>query len=84
MSLKNIDNKVFSYKTLRLVMMAFGSFLIAVGSMYAYFIASTLGLDNLGSAIWPFLSSVIAVPAGIYICIIGKNLKAPIMKDEEE
>lgn len=77
-----IDKAVFNYKTLRLIMMAFGSLMIAVGSMYAYFIYTTVGSDDLGDALWPFLFAILAVPAGIFVCITGKKLKAPIMRDE--
>ena len=83
MNLKNTDKTVFSYKTLRLIMMGFGSFMISVGSMYAYFIITTVGISNLGEVLWPLVCAIIAVPAGIYICIVGKKLKKPIIKNKD-
>ena len=62
--------------------MTSGSLMIALGSMYGYFIISTVGFGGLSDAIKPFLLAVLAVPAGIYICIIGKKLKKPIIKEE--
>ena len=82
MSLKNIDNKVFSYKTLRTIMVLFGSFLITFGGGYAYFITKTLGTSNLDQALWPFFFAIASVPAGIFICIVGMNIKEPIIKDD--
>jgi len=84
MFLKNIDNNVFSYKTLRLVMVLFGSFLITFGGGYAYFIAKTVGVSYLDQAMWPFFFSTAAVPAGIFMCIVGKNIKEPIIKNEDQ
>lgn len=83
MSLKNIDNTVFSYKTLRLVMVLFGSFLITFGGGYAYFIAKTVGVSHLDQVTWPFFFATASVPAGIFMCIVGKNIKKPIIKGED-
>lgn len=82
--LKNTEKAVFSYKTLRLLFMGFGSFLIVAGSMYAYFIAKTVGVSHLDQVKWTFLFATLSVPAGIFMCIVGKKLKAPIIKNEED
>ncbi|MDG1438543.1 MAG: hypothetical protein P8P98_06150 [Emcibacteraceae bacterium] len=79
MSLKNFDRKFFSHKSLSTLMKIFGSFLIAVGPLYAYFIFTTVGSDKLGEVLWEFTGAVLALPAGIFIAIVGKNLKTPIM-----
>jgi len=79
MSLKNFDNKFFSHKTLSILMKVFGSFLIAVGPLYAYFIFTTVGDDGLDEVLWDFVGAVLSLPAGIFICIVGKRLKAPII-----
>lgn len=82
MSLKNIDNNVFSHKALRLILVLFGSFLITFGGGYAYFIAKTVGVSHLDQATWSFFFATASVPAGIFMCIVGKNIKEPIIKDE--
>lgn len=84
MSLKNFDQKVYNYRVLRTIMMTFGSFLIAAGPLYAYFVYSQVGTDGLGDVMYQFISSLLAGPAGIFICITGKRLKEPILKDKEE
>lgn len=82
MNKNEIEKKVFSYKVLRMIMMLFGSFMIAVGSMYAYFIVDTLGFEaTLNDELFPFIMSIIAVPAGIFVSIIGVKLKKPILHD---
>ena len=63
-------------------MMAFGSFLIGVGPFYAYFIYSQVGFNGLGEVVFEFISAILALPAGIFICIIGKRLNKPIMQRE--
>ncbi len=78
------ENAIFNYKTLKLIMIGFGSFLVAVGPLYAYFIATTVGLENLGDVIWTFIFAVLAGPAGIYICIIGRKMKGPIIKNDDQ
>ncbi|MBT5074387.1 MAG: hypothetical protein HOH18_01065 [Kordiimonadaceae bacterium] len=82
MSKNKTESAIFNYKFLRLILMTSGSLMIALGSMYGYFIISTVGFGGLSDAIKPFLLAVLAVPAGIYICIIGKKLKKPIIKEE--
>ncbi len=82
MLLKNIDNKIFSYKTLSIFMVLFGSFLITFGGGYAYFIAKTVGVSQLDQVTWTFFFATCSVPAGIFICIVGKNLKEPIIKNK--
>lgn len=81
---KNTEKAVFSYKTLRLILMAFGSFLIVAGSMYAYFIAKTVGVSQLDQVKWTFLLATLMVPAGIIMCIVGKKLQEPIIKTDKE
>jgi len=80
--LRNFDQKVYNYRFLRSIMMAFGSFLIGVGPFYAYFIYSQVGFDGLGEVVFEFISAILALPAGIFICIIGKRLNKPIMQRE--
>lgn len=81
MAERKIEKTVFSYKTLRTIMIVFGSFLIAFGSGYAYFIIDTVGFENLNDVIWTFILAVLSVPAGTFICIVGKKLKKPILED---
>ncbi|MDG1859369.1 MAG: hypothetical protein P8I94_09710 [Emcibacteraceae bacterium] len=80
MSLKNLDSKVFSHKGLSIIMMAFGSFMIATGPLYSYFIFTTVGSDGLGDVMFSFVAGIIALPAGLLVCIVGKKLKGPIIK----
>lgn len=82
MTKNKTESAIFSYKSLRLVLMMSGSLMIAIGSMYGYFIISTVGLDGLSDVMKPFLMSVLAVPVGIFVCITGKKLKKPIISDE--
>lgn len=82
MTERKIEKTVFSYKTLRVIMIAFGSFLIAFGGGYAYFIIDKVGFEGLSEVFWPFVCAVLSVPAGIFICIIGKKLRKPILKDD--
>lgn len=84
MSLKQFDQKVYNYRFLRSIMMAFGSFLIGVGPFYAYFIYSQVGFDGLSEVMFEFISALFALPAGIFICIIGKRLNKPIMQAENK
>lgn len=81
MAERKIEKTVFSYKTLRTIMIVFGSFLIAFGGGYAYFIIDTVGFENLNDVIWTFILAVLSVPAGTFICIVGKKLKKPILED---
>jgi hypothetical protein len=80
--LRNFDQKVYNYRFLRSIMMAFGSFLIGVGPFYAYFIYSQVGFDGLGEVIFEFISAILAFPAGIFMCIVGKRLNKPIIQRE--
>lgn len=82
MTKNKTESAIFSYKFLRLILMGSGSMMIAIGSMYGYFIVSTVGFDGLSDVMKPFLLSVLSVPTGIFICITGKKLKKPIIKDE--
>lgn len=87
MGLKNFDDSVFNYKTLRALMMGAGSALIAIGPAYAYFIIQQVGFEGLGDALFEFITGVLAFPAGLFICITGKRLREPIMpgqKDKED
>lgn len=81
MSIRNFDQKVYNYRVLRTIMMTFGSFLIAAGPLYAYFVYTQVGLEGLGDVMFQFISSLLAAPAGIFICITGKRLKEPIIKE---
>lgn len=74
---------LFNFKTLRLVMMGFGSLMMALGGTYAYFIISTVGFDALGEVIWPLVISIVAMPAGLLVYVVGKKLKNPIMENQE-
>lgn len=78
------ESAIFNYKFLRLIMMGSGSLMIALGSMYGYFIISTVGFDGLSDAVKPLLFAVLAVPAGVFICITGKKLKKPIIEEKEQ
>lgn len=82
MAERKIEKTVFSFKTLRMIMIVFGSFLIAFGGGYTYFIIDTVGFDGLGEVIWPFVFAVLSVPAGTFICIVGKKLKKPILEND--
>lgn len=84
MSLRKFDQKVYNYRFLRSIMMAFGSFLIGVGPFYAYFIYTQVGSEGLGEVLFEFISAVLAFPAGIFICIIGKRLNQPIIDAENK
>lgn len=83
MSLRKFDQKVYNYRFLRSIMMGFGSFLIGVGPFYAYFIYTQVGFDGLGEVLFEFISALLALPAGIFICLIGKRLNEPIMNREK-
>ena len=72
---------VFNYKVLKFLMTTFGSFLVAIGPLYAYFIVSEVGWDGIGDVLFTFIGSVLALPAGIVICIVGRKLKGPIIED---
>lgn len=74
-------SSVFNYKVLKLVMMTFGTFLVAIGPLYAYFIITTVGWDGINDVLFTFIGSVLALPAGIVICIVGRKLKGPIIED---
>ncbi len=67
-----------------MIMIGFGSFLVAIGPFYAFFIIQQVGFEGLGDVIWTFAGAVLAFPAGLFICIIGRRIKEPILKDEEE
>ncbi len=84
MTERKIEKAIFNYRILRVIMMGFGTFLVAVGPFYAYFIIQQVGFDGLGDVFWLFVSAVLAFPAGIFICIIGRRIKEPILKDEEK
>lgn len=84
MTERKIEKAIFNYKIVRLFMMGFGTFLVAVGPFYAYFIIQQVGFDGIGDVFWTFLSAVLAFPAGLLICIVGRKIKEPILKDEEE
>jgi len=84
MNKNKTESAVFNYKFLRLIMMGSGSLMIALGSMYGYFIVSTIGFDGLSDVMTPFIFAVLAVPAGIFICITGKKLKKPIIEEKKQ
>ncbi len=73
---------IFNHKILKLVMTACGSFLVAIGPLYAYFIFTTVGWDGLGEVIWTFIGAVLSFPAGLVICLVGRKIKGPIIEDE--
>ncbi|MCC3859644.1 hypothetical protein [Pseudemcibacter aquimaris] len=84
MSLRNIDNKVFSYKFLRTIMMGFGAFMIAAGPAYSYFVYTQVGVDGLPDALFEFITGILAFPAGFFICVTGKKLRNPIMNTDQD
>ncbi|MBT6328955.1 MAG: hypothetical protein HOJ34_04155, partial [Kordiimonadaceae bacterium] len=53
MSKNKTESAIFNYKFLRLILMTSGSLMIALGSMYGYFIISTVGFGGLSDAIKP-------------------------------
>jgi len=79
---RKIESALFSYKSLRMIMMVAGSFMIVIGPMYAYFIVDTVGFSGLGDVIVPFIFAFLAMPAGIFVCITGKKLRKPIIEDK--
>lgn len=83
MTERKIEKAIFNYKIVRVLMMGFGAFLVAVGPFYAYFIFQQVGVDGLGDVFWTFVSAVLAFPAGILICIVGRRIKEPILKDHD-
>jgi hypothetical protein len=77
-----IEAAFFNYKTLSFFMQLFGSLMISLGAMYSYFLVDTLGIHGIIENTIPITASVLAIPAGVYICIVGKKMKKPILKDE--
>ncbi|MBT5185638.1 MAG: hypothetical protein HOH19_14435 [Kordiimonadaceae bacterium] len=76
------ESILFNYKMLSIIMQVFGSFMISIGAMYSYFLVETLGIHGIIENTIPITASVLAIPAGVYICIVGKKLKKPILKDD--
>ncbi len=83
MTKNKIEKAIFNYKIVRMIMMGFGAFLVAVGPFYAFFIFQQVGFDGLGEVLWTFIGAVLAFPAGLFICIVGRRIREPILKDEE-
>ena len=79
---RKVESALFSYKSLRMILVASGSLMIAIGPLYAYFIVDTVGFSGLVDVIVPFIFAILAVPAGIFVCITGKKLHKPIIEDK--
>mgnify|MGYP000433388863 FL=1 len=77
------EETLFNYKTLRIVMMGFGSLMMTLGGAYAYFIVTTVGFDALDEVIWPLVISILAIPAGLLVYVVGKKIKKPILDNPE-
>jgi hypothetical protein len=75
------ESALFSYKTLRLIMILVGSLLIALGGSFVAFMISNFPMAEIMESPRDTLFALLAIPAGLYICITGKKLKKPILED---